>query len=120
MGTGAIDAWKFLIAIEGTPSVMVKSGEKASIDLSAWCNPEGSHTLSIDDASRKSLGITGDPVISGGRLDITCTAIGAGKIVISGSVGKDQETEGGIGGMNYSREISIVSRPFVSSNGGWF
>ena len=120
MGTGAIDAWKFLMAIEGTPSVMVKSGEKASIDLSAWCNPEGNHTLSIDDASRKSLGITGDPVISGGRLDITCTAIGAGKIVISGSVGKDQETEGGIGGMNYSREISIVSRPFVSSNGGWF
>lgn len=120
MGTGAVDAWKFLMAIEGTPSVMVKAGEKASVDLEPYCNPQGTYTLSMDDASKKSLGISEDPVIRNGRLEITCTAIGAGKITLEGSVGKDPEMEDGIGGMNYSREISIVSRPFVSSNGGWF
>ena len=75
--------------------------------------------MSMDDASRKSLGLTEDPVIRNGMLEITCTAIGAGKITLTGSVGKDPEKEDGIGGMDYSREISIVSRPFVSSNGGW-
>ncbi len=120
MGTGAVDAWKFLMAIEGTPAVMVKAGEKASVDLEPYCNPQGTYALSMDDASKKSLGISEDPVIRNGRLEITCTAIGAGKITLEGSVGKDPEMEDGIGGMNYSREISIVSRPFVSSNGGWF
>ncbi|MBR2128610.1 MAG: S8 family serine peptidase [Bacteroidales bacterium] len=119
MGTGAVDAWKFLMAIEGTPSVMVKAGEKATIDLEPYCNPQGTYTMSMDDASRKSLGLTEDPVIRNGMLEITCTAIGAGKITLTGSVGKDPEKEDGIGGMDYSREISIVSRPFVSSNGGW-
>jgi hypothetical protein len=27
--------------------------------------------------------------------------------------------ENGIGEMTYSREISIVSRPFATDNGGW-
>ena len=29
------------------------------------------------------------------------------------------EKEDGIGGMSYSREISIISRPFATQNGGW-
>lgn len=119
MGTGAVDAWKFLMAIEGTPSVMVKAGEKALIDLADYCNPDGKYTLTMDDASKTSLGISGEPVVKDGKLEITCTAIGAGKITLTSSVGKDPEMEDGIGGMDYSRTISIVSRPFVSSNGGW-
>jgi hypothetical protein len=119
MGTGAVDAWKFLMAIEGTPSVMVKAGAKSTIDLSEYCNPNSSYTLSIDEASRASLGISGDLSVSNGKLEITCTAIGAGKITINGSVGKDPEMENGIGGLPWSREISIVSRPFAASNGGW-
>ena len=119
MGTGSVDAWKFLMAIEGTPSVMVKAGAESAIDLSDYCNPEGTYTLTIDEASRTSLGITGDPVVTEGKMKITCSAVGAGKITISGSVGKDPEMENGIGGLAWSREISIVSRPFATNNGGW-
>ena len=119
MGTGALDAWKFLMAIEGTPSVMVKAGEKAMIDLSAYCNPSDEYALSIDEASRSSLGLITDPVINDGFIEIECTAVGAGKITLSASVGKDPQKENGIGGMNYTREISIVSRPFATQNGGW-
>lgn len=119
MGTGAVDAWKFLMAIEGTPSVMVKTGKPESIDLEPYCNPNGTYTISIDEATKASLGLTEDPVIRNGRLEITCTVIGAGKITLTGSVGKDPEKDNGIGGMDYSREISIVSRPFATSNGGW-
>lgn len=119
MGAGAVDAWKFLMAIEGIPSVMVQAGKQTGIDLSAYCNPHGGFDISIDDASRTSLGITADPVVKDGHLEITCSRTGAGKITLSASVGKDPEKEDGIGQMEYSREISIVSRPFVSENGGW-
>ena len=45
--------------------------------------------------------------------------IGSGKITLSASVGKDPNLEDGIGGMAYTREISIISRPFATDNGGW-
>ena len=119
MGTGAVDAWKFLMAIEGTPSVMAAVGEKVRIDLSDYCNPSLKYEISVDEASNASLGLSSDPVIKEGFLEIECSKIGAGKIVLSSAVGKDPEREDGIGNMNYSREISIVSRPYVAKNGGW-
>ena len=119
MGTGAVDAWKFLMAIEGTPSVMAAVGEKAKIDLSQYCNPSLKYEISVDETSATSLGLSSDPVIKDGCLEIECSKIGAGKIVISSAVGKDPELEDGIGEMAYSREISIVSRPYVAKNGGW-
>ena len=119
MGTGAVDAWKFLMAIEGTPTVMIKAGEKARIALDAYCNPYDSYSISMDEDSKASLGISKDPVIKNGVLEVECTKIGSGKITLSASVGKDPEKEDGIGGMSYSRDISLVSRPYVAKNGGW-
>ncbi len=119
MGTGAVDAWKFLMAIEGTPSVIVEVGETASIDLSPYCNPNGTYSISVDDAGKASLGLDADPVIKDGKIEITCGKVGAGKIMLSSSVGKDTEIENGIGSMAYSREISIVAREFAAKNGGW-
>ena len=119
MGTGAVDAWKFLMAIEGTPSVIAAVGEKVRIDLSDYCNPSLKYEISVDEASSASLGLSSDPVIKDGFLEIECSKIGAGKIVLSSAVGKDPEREDGIGNMDYSREISIVSRPYVAKNGGW-
>lgn len=123
MGTGAVDAWQLLMAIEGTPSVMTAVNRSISIDLDEYFG-EGvaSHlgvTAVIDEASRRSLGIDADPQIKDGKMTLTCKAVGAGKITIQSSVGKDAETEGGIGSMEFSREISIVSRPFATDNGGW-
>ena len=119
MGTGAVDAWKFLMAIEGTPSVMVQVGKTAKIDISKYCSPSAEYTISIDEASSASLAPKAAPEIRNGYLEIECTKIGAGKIVLRASVGADPEKEDGIGGMAYSREISIVSRPFATENGGW-
>ncbi|MBO5942341.1 MAG: S8 family serine peptidase [Bacteroidales bacterium] len=119
MGTGAVDAWKFLMAIEGTPWVMAEVGQKVKIDLSKYCNPWDTYTITIDEASRKSLGLTSDPVKREGFLEIECTKVGAGKITLSAAVGKDPDKTDGIGEMSYSREISIVSRAFATNNGGW-
>ena len=119
MGTGAVDAWKFLMAIEGTPTFLAKAGDVVHIDLSNYCNPALTYEISVDDASRQSLGLEADPVIKDGHLEICCKNIGAGKLTLKASVGKDESLEGGIGGMAYTREISIASRPFATSNGGW-
>ena len=120
MGAGAVDAWKFLMSIEGIPSIMVKKGETARIDLREWIGSEVDElTVSIDQASRNSLGVTADPVISNGCIEISCTNTGAGKIKVSASVGKDPAMENGIGKMEFSKEFSIVSRQYASTNGGW-
>ena len=119
MGTGALDAWKFLMAIEGTPSYMAEVGKAVKIDLSKYCNAFDEYTISVDETSRTSLGLASDPVVKNGHLEIKCDKVGAGKITLSAAVGKDTEMENGIGEMNYSREISIVSRPFATDNGGW-
>lgn len=133
MGTGAVDAWKFLMAIEGTPSVMVKAGEKVVIDLDDYLG-EGvaarlGCTIKVDNATSASLGLKEEPVVKNGKLELTCTAVGSGKITLSsatnsnGAVNGDSASGKGshsIGNMSFTREISIVSRPYASDNGGWF
>lgn len=119
MGTGAVDAWKFLMAIEGTPTLLTQAGKKMSLDISRYCNPLDDYVISVDEDTKTSLGLVSDPVIKDGKLEIECTKIGAGKIVLSGKVGKDPEKDNGIGEMSYTRTLSIASRPVATNNGGW-
>ncbi len=122
MGTGAVDAYRFLTAIEGIPSILAKTGEKLSIDLSDYLGGTAGHfdyKVSVDPKVKESLGLTADPVIRSGKLELTCTKVGGGRIVLSSSVGKDSSREDGIGGLDFSREVSVISRPFASDCGGW-
>ena len=119
MGTGAVDAWKFLMAIEGTPTLMAQVGKKVSIDISRYCNPSDDYTITVDQATKTALGLSSDPVIKNGRLEIECSKIGSGKIVLTGAVGKDPEKNNGIGDMAYSRTLSVASRYIGTDNGGW-
>lgn len=119
MGTGAVDAWKFLMAIEGTPTLLAQAGKKMSIDISRYCNPDDDYTITVDQATRTALGLSSDPVIKDGKLEIECSKIGSGKIVLNGKVGKDPDKEDGIGNMSYSRTLSVASRHIGTDNGGW-
>ena len=115
MGTGAVDAWKFLMALEGTPSFMTTPGEVLTIDIDRHIGDGYVMEISPEDAS--ALGIEGTPVMNNGKLELTCTRIGSGKIRFKASIGKDEA--GVIPELEYYKEISIVSRPAVASNGGW-
>lgn len=122
MGAGAVNAWQFLMALDGVPVIVVKKGEETTVDLADYI---GSTTgnfnfkMSIDDASKSALGLTSDPVVTDGKLKMTCTKTGAGKIRFTASVGKDTDREDGITGLDFTKEISIVSRTYAASNGGW-
>lgn len=118
MGTGAVDAWKFLMALECTPSFMTKPDQKLSINLSEVLGADyGKYTLDMSAEAKEALGITQTPSVADGILELTCTKIGAGKILFKASVGKDEA--GVIPELDYYKEISVVSRPAVASNGGW-
>jgi hypothetical protein len=124
MGTGAIDAWKFLMQIEGTPSVMVQAGKSCSIDLRQFFRESAKDItyldVTFDDEARKSLGLASKPTVKDGMLDIICMKNGSAKVKVSAIAGGGQLGGGNnIGGTEISREISIISRGVYSNNGGW-
>jgi len=131
MGTGAVDAWKFLMAIEGTPSLTVKvldeSAKAERYDLTSYFGGSASSltylSVDCDQDTRTSLGLSEDPEIKYGKLSIKPTKVGSGKITIKAIAGYDEDGlvdgETQTGGMEITRTVSIMSRGVASDNGGW-
>ena len=124
MGTGAIDTWKFLMNLEGTPNVIAKIGEDSKVSLTTcFGEPAANLTytkIEISDEAREDLGIEGEPYIKNGRLHIKCNKYGSAKVRIYAIAGGDKEaTSAAMGGTEFSREVSILARESVAENGGW-
>lgn len=112
MGTGAIDAWKLLMQIEGTPSVQIAPGRQTFDVAEAAGDPAHvlkNYSVTMDQASKTSLGITGDFTVTDGTVVLECTKTGSGRMVITA----DSE------GIPVTRTISVICRPVKSTNGGW-
>ena len=125
MGTGALDAWRLFMLIEGTPSVQVTAGERCSVDLKEYFGGAATDItyrgIEVSDEAREALGIKGDPKMDKGLLVIRCDKCGSAKIKISAIAGGGQLGGGNnIGGTEITREVSIISRGVSSTNGGWF
>ena len=131
MGTGAVDAWKLLMAVEGTPTLTVLNGKSKRYDISSYFGVKNLKYLSVevDNATREALGLQSDPEIdltgdfSTKPLKLHPTKIGSGKVVVRAIAGYDEDgvVDGKtqIGGMEIVRTISVMSRGVVSDNGGW-
>ena len=124
MGTGAIDAWKLLMQIEGTPSVTVQTGKTCEVALNEYFGDGYANltylNIEFTDEAKKALGFATTPRIENGKLVIACTKVGSAKIKIHAIAGGKNLSDGsGIGGTEIIREISIVSRGVYSNNGGW-
>ncbi len=144
MGTGAIDAWRLMMKIEGTPTSTAHIGEKQWIDLTATF---GTASVSLTylnvDVPQATVDALGLQKIQGtnnknypstpegesyayvqfGRLYIHPTKIGSGKIAIT-AVGGGDHVGGGDnppGGMEMEQDISIIVRDVDGGNGtgGW-
>lgn len=124
MGEGSIDAWDLMMKIEGIPSIVVKNGEGQYVDVSSYFGTASVNLtyLSVEvlGNGKESMGLTEDPYMKYGKLYIHPTKTGACKVRIT-AVGGGTELGGEdkIGGMKVSQDISIVSRGFMTSNGGW-
>lgn len=131
MGTGAVDAWKLLMAVEGTPTLTVLNGKSKRYDISSYFGVKNLKYLSVavDEQTRNALGLKGNPEIdltgefATKPLKLHPTKVGSGKIVVKAIAGYDEDgvVDGKtqIGGMEITRTISVMSRGVVSDNGGW-
>jgi len=128
MGTGAIDTWKFLMTLEGTPTLTVLVGNETTkakrYDLTSYFGGSAGNLtylkVECDAATKEALGLTADPEMKYGKLSLNPTKVGSGKVTVTAIAGG--ENVGGldqIGGMEITRTISIMSRGVVSDNGGW-
>ena len=113
--------------IEGTPCLPVQKGADVKIALDQFFSPAASHLtftkVEVSDEARAALGIVGDPYVKYGKLFIRCENEGSAKISISAIAGGSEVAGQGnavMGGTEFTREISILSRTAgVSENGGW-
>ena len=124
MGTGAVDAWKFMMNIEGTPCLTAETGRKQWLDLSSYF---GSSSINLEygdieysDADGKAIGLAEKPYIKYGRLYIHPTKCGSIRMKIN-AIGGGTALGGddAIGGMAFSRTVSVIVRSHKSENGGW-
>lgn len=126
-GTGSIDAWRLLMQIEGTPTMLVQSGTTTKVSLNQFFGPSAANLtytkIEIDDQAREELGVEGEPYIRYGKLFINCTKQGSAKISISAIAGGNSAADGEmvqVGGTEFTREISVLARQAgVAENGGW-
>jgi hypothetical protein len=124
MGTGSVDTWIFMMKIEGVPSLTAEMGKESWVDVSEYFGTSSKNltyiSVTVDEATKTSLGLKSDPYMKYGRLYIHPTKMGSGKVTIKavggGNVVGGENT---IGGMEITQEVSIISRPFKSNNGGW-
>ena len=125
MGTGAIDTWRLYMQIEGTPTLVAKTGELSKLALGEYFGGAAANltylSVELSDEAREALGVVGTPEVKNGKLNIECTKVGSAKVVVKAIAGGDVLAEkGDMGGSRFTREISILSREVaVAKNGGW-
>lgn len=124
MGTGALDAWRLMMKIEGIPCITAVAGENQWVDLSEYFGSSSVNLsylgVEISDADAKAIGLQSTPEIKYGRLYIHPTRNGVARFKIKAvgggtEVGTDEKT----GGMAIDQEVSVIVRSHKSKNGGW-
>ena len=144
MGTGAIDAWRLMMHIEGLPTLTSEIGKSQWIDLTAAFGTASVSltylSVEVPEATVQSLGLqkieptntgkypaavdaNGYAYVQFGRLYVSPTKVGSGKIKIS-AVGGGDHLGGGSnppGGMALAQEVSLIARDVPGGNGtgGW-
>ncbi len=144
MGTGAIDAWRLMMHIEGLPTLTAQTDRQQWIDLSpAFGTASVSLTylkVEVPESVVSSLGLqkisptntekypavvdeNGYAYVQFGRLYVHPTKIGSGKVTIT-AVGGGDHVGGGNnppGGMELTQSVSLIAREADGGNGtgGW-
>lgn len=125
MGTGAIDAYKLMMQIEGTPCLTVPVGKLHRAVLTQFFG-DGAKDLTyigveVPQETTDALGIEGTPRFYDGQLQIKCMKPGSGKIKVTAIAGGNKTGTGVVmGGIPVTKEFAVISREASSSNGGWF
>lgn len=146
MGTGAIDAWRLMMHIEGLPTLTAGIGKQQWIDLSSvfgtasvsltylkvevpaeTASSMGLQKIDLDPTTTATNPAVADEngyaYVQFGRLFVHPTKVGSGKITIT-AVGGGDHVGGGSnppGGMVLTQSVSLIARDTDGGhgNGGW-
>ena len=124
MGTGVPDVWRLYMNMDGTPTLLASTGEAQKIDVSGYfgTSSENLTYLSVEllDDAMDVLGLSEKPMMRFGKLQIHPTKAGCARLKIKAIAGGNKVATGSqMGGTEVSRVVSIISKPGLSSNGGW-
>ena len=124
MGTGAVDAWRLFMAMDGVPSVMAVMGEEQRVDVSGYFGSNSGNLTytsveTLDDGV-EALGLESAPSMKYGKLLIHPTKSGCARFRIKAIAGGSNVASGSqMGGMEITRVVPVIVRPEISGNGGW-
>ena len=143
VGTGAIDAWRLMMKIDGTPTSTATVGVKQWIDLSEYFGTASvsltylgvdvpketveamglQRITQVADANHPGVPGDGYAIVQFGRLYVHPAKVGSGRLTIK-AVGGGDHVGGGdkpTGGMELEVDVSLVSRYVDGGNGigGW-
>ena len=136
MGSGSIDAWKFIMKIEGVPCINAITGKNQWLDVSNYFGTSsvnltfigeelsnGGIKVEVSAKGRESLGLAEEPYMKNGRLYVHPTKAGSAKFTVRAVAGGSSVgTDSTMGGMEVTQEISVIARSVKSTNdglGGW-
>lgn len=125
MGSGNIDAWKFIMQIEGTPTLIAGSGVEQWLSLAEYFGGSYENLYYFDpevsEEAAAELGLEEAPYIKEGKLWIKPTKVGAAKITVTAVSGVyDSSSNSQVNGSYITREVSISSCvQKTANNGGW-
>lgn len=120
MGSGVVDAFRMLMAVEGTPIVTVGKGARMSLSTEEILNGLGKHGLFVaevepeNEAEAEAMGLTCS--IEGSTLTVNCDEVGATRILLKGKL---QNGNSSVSGSSISLPIAVICREKQASNGGW-
>lgn len=123
LGTGYVDAYKLLLQVQGTPYVVVKTGEDTPIDLSLFFGDGIKNSvfkqMDMTAEDRANVGF-GSPTYKDGIFTVNCSKSGAATISITMLVGGGSLTDST---KPYPTEVTksfvIMSKEKISTNNGW-
>ena len=127
MGTGMVDAFKFLMNIEGITCIPVQRGEKnCTIDVNEYMGDGKTKIKLIDieisDADMARLGMTSKPryLSTSNSFAVTCNNTGSAIVTVKMIAGGDSAgTDETVGGMIIYKKFALVVRDGFAENGGW-
>ena len=121
MGGGYLDAYQFLLNINGTTCVPIPVGKQVTLDLLKYIG--GGDTtfkilkVSISNEDMKKLGMSSAPTVFGNKIVTKCNNIGSALVKVELLSGTNSGS--GINGMPVVKEFALIVRNSFPENGGW-
>ena len=126
MGAGRVDAFLFMMNIDGTTCIPVPRGQSYRIDMTPYLSDgKTEYTLidmAISDADMKRLGMKSKPryMSTTNVFLVNCENVGSAVVEVKMIAGGDTAgTTENIGGMIITKKFALVVRDNFAENGGW-